>query len=175
MAKIRGRRAVKGINRHWLTDREITKILERLEDLRNPQPAIVFGILLSTGQKFSNIRRLKWDGFNSRLLTLRINNKYIPIPKRVSRRLAIMREKASGPNQQIFTIQYKQFWDFMAKISDKNGLKKCGVLVVRNTFAYRHYQIYQSKIRLKHALGLTSIRHVPESVFNAKPRSIFDF
>lgn len=163
--KNRHRRA--GIKQHWFKDDELRNIKEILSAHR--QSFIVFQLLLLSGQKFARLNKTTWDDFNARLGVLTIHGRAYHLPPELTEALLELRDQATGENQLIITMKYKKFWERLARACLRIGLPELGVLVLRNTFAYKHFQTYQSKNRLKKDLGLSTIRYLPKQIFTVRP------
>ena len=159
----------------WLTDPEIQGLVGELRHCQNPQHLIAFELLLLTGHKFSRLAKAKWGDFNARLGLLYLNDKTIRLPVATVRLLSELRESARCESDPILTIKYKKFWAELARASARLGIREQGVLTIRNTFARRHWQTYQSRKHLRTDLGLTSLRYLPKEIFQEKPLALFQF
>ena len=162
------------IKRHWLSDSEIRAIADFLSKAHNKEHLIIFSLLLSTGQKFSRLSKVTWDCYNSRLSILRLGDKAIAIPHTVATNLETLREQATGETAHIFKMPYKRFWSYLEKACVKLDIEQSGVLILRNTFARRHFETYHNRKRLMRDLNLTSLRHLPRSLFKqTRPQALF--
>ena len=161
------------INRQWLIDSEIQAIAEKLGQDHNPQSLIIFSLILSTGQKFSRLAKLDWSSFNGRLGIIRIADRSIRLTETVAKGLELLREQATGEKQKLFSLKYEKFWHYLARACARSDIPEIGVLELRNTFALKHWQTYQSKARLKDDLGLYSLRYLPKEIFQARPAPLF--
>ena len=157
----------------WLTDSQIRDISGELALAQNPQHLISFQLLLSTGQKFSRLAKARWGAFNARLGIIRIGDRSIRLPANLAQGLEGLRESALAEDDPILTIKYKKFWAVLEKVCVRLGIEPSGVLSLRNTFALRHWQAYQSRARLREDLGLSSLRHLPKEIFQARPQALF--
>ena len=162
-----------GTKRLWLKDHEIKGIAESLAMLQNPESHIIFGLLLSTGQKFSRLAKVRWNDFNARLGIIRIGDRSVKLPESVVKGIEALREKAISESHPIISLQYSKYWHYQSRASVRAGFSECGVMEVRNTFCLKHWQAYQDKARLKADLGLSNIRHIPKEIFQAGPAPLF--
>ena len=167
-----GRRAV--IKYPWFIDSEVSQIATFLATKQNPESLIIFALLLSTGQKFSRLKSIKWDNYNGRLGIIRLGDRSIKIPDSVAAGFELLRETAVSENQPIISKLYRVFWRELETACDRLGIENSGVLSIRNTFARKHFETFQSKQKLQSALGLTTLRSLPTSIFLPKPESLFD-
>ena len=157
----------------WLTDSQIKGLVGELAKCLNPQHLIAFELLLLTGQKFSRLAKVKWGDFNARLGIIYLNDKAVRLPVATAKLLKELRESAQSETAPILTIKYKKFWHYLERACLNLGIEQSGVLTIRNTFARRHFETYQSRARLKSDLGLYSLRYLPKEIFQAKPLPLF--
>ena len=166
-------RAKQHRQRSYLTDAQISKIADTLDQSYNQKYLIGFYLCLVSGQKFTHLKRLKWDSYNGRMALIRMGDRTIRLPKKLNQKIDKLRDKARSEKSLIMPIQYKIFWSNLDKIGIEMGIHKMGVLKLRNTFARRHYARYQNKHQLKQALGLSSLRYIPDDIWRAKKEPLF--
>ena len=157
----------------WLSDTEIKAISAELELSHNPEHLIIFQLLLCTGHKFSRLAKVTWGEFNARLGILYLGDRAVRLPDTVAKGLLGLREFATGEDKPIIKTRYKKFWEALERVCNRLGIEQTGVLCLRNTFALKHWTAYQSRAKLRHDLGLTSLRHLPKEIFQTRPQSLF--
>lgn len=164
-----------GIKKQWLDDCEVKAISEFLSAKKNKQAYLSFTLLLSSGVKYSRLKKaLLWGSYNSRLHIIRVGDRSIRVTKSVAKALLMERDNATSENSPVLTIHYKRLWDSIESACVRLKIEPSGVLTLRNTYARRHWQTYQSKHRLKRDLGLSSLRHIPKAIFqDSTPPALF--
>ena len=147
----------------WLNSGEI----KALSDHLSGEARLIFQIMVSTGQRFSRIKKTKWHGFNAGLATLDFAGQNRRLPVATARALAELRKTAVSGETPIFKMQYKQVWNQVSKAYFKAGIKQsAGCLkMAKLTFARRHFETYRNKARLARDMGLTTARWIPKAVF----------
>lgn len=160
----------------WLSDLQIRDISQALEDLQSPETLLAYQLLLLSGQKFTHLSYTPWGAYNSFLKRIFINGKTIKLPESVCSVLNYLREFANKEEQPIFSIDYHRFWWVFSSTCMRLDIShhRLGVYLIRNTYAHRHWQMYQCRNKMRYDMSLTTLRYIPKQVFQAKPITIFN-
>ena len=158
----------------YLTDAQILKIGELLEQNYNARVMIGFYLCLISGQKFCRLGKIKWDSYNARLAVIRMEDKTLYLPEKLNKKILKERSKARSETSRIMPIKYSVFWNCLETLGVKMSIKKLGVLKLRHTFCRRHYARHQSKFKLKCDLGIQNMRYLPADIFEAKKEPLFN-
>ena len=166
------RQAQKGINKTagkglpYLTDNELKMLSNQLTG----ESCLVFMLMVSTGRRFREIKKIRWSSFNSLLNTLEIAGVNFNIPVACGLLISSLREQALSENSPIIKKSYKQVWDKTSRAYFSLGISQdYGILKrARLTYCRKHYQLYRNKARLARDLGVTTTRWIPKPVFEIK-------
>ena len=154
----------KTTKKYWLSQAE----LEAVCSLLSGEAKLIFMLMSSTGQKFSDIVELKWQAFNAKMETLDFGGLNFRIPTAAAEGFLALRENAQSENEVIFKSAYKPVWNRVSRSYFKLGIDQdCGVLkLAKLTFARRHYETYRNKSSLARAMRISTPRWIPKQVFD---------
>lgn len=161
-----------GIKKH-LTDKEIASVFEYMKSLKNIEHALVFRLVLATGAKIAEIKKIKWGDCNLRLGRIAFKNRMLTVPAPLSNDLAKLRDKiAISEDQFIFKSIYRENWRGLKTCLDRFEIDTKPWLAIRYSYIARFMKIYGDKKKLKAQLGLTTLRHVPKYILNTPKASL---
>ena len=158
----------------WLSNEQIKVLSVDLRRVKNKQHFLAFSLLLNTGRKFSKLAKIRWRSINLRLGLIYLNDRVVKLTKETIEVLEELRETATNEHEKIFSVKFEKFWHKFARICADQKMPQMGAKVLKHTFARRHYQIYQDKKKLAHAMGLSTVRYLPKQIFeNINPIPLF--
>ena len=176
MARRAGQRTDKTTSILWLSSRQIRELSCEIENYDNLEYLLSYHILLISGQKFSKVRKTRWCSYNSLAGAILMAGVRIKLTSQAIKIMDYLQMSATHESHPIIKINYPAFWRVLARCFYKIRIADggLGVKILRNTFAYRHYNFYQDKARLRRDMGLSSLRHLPKEIFQFKRVNLFD-
>ena len=160
----------------WLNNQQIRSLNIELDKISNLEYLLAYQFLLITGRKFNMFKQIKWGDYNALNRSVLLPDKKIKVSVNMIKVLDYLRLQARSESQQIIKITYTSFWRGLTRCYFKIGIDdaRLGVKLLRNTYAFRHWNFYQNKARLKFDMGIKNMRFLPPEIFEYKQLNLFD-